>query len=107
MLMRERAQEIIRGLRIMRHALHARACVIAVEDNKPEAYAALLAATRGTDIEVAQVPTIYPAGGEKQLIKVLTGMEVPSNGLPIHIGIVCHNVGTAVAVYRAIEHGNR
>lgn len=105
MLMRERGQEIICGLRIMRHALHARACVIAMEDNKPEAYAALLAATRGTDIEVIQVPTIYPAGGEKQLIKVLTGMEVPSNGLPIHIGIVCHNVGTAVAVYRAIEHG--
>ncbi len=105
MLMRERAPDIIAGLRIIRHALRARECIVAIEDNKPGAYAAMCAAAAGTDIHVVQVPTIYPAGGEKQLIKVLTGMEVPGNGLPIHIGVVCHNVGTAAAVYRAVEYG--
>ena len=107
-LMRERADEVIAGARIMRHALHARRCVVGIEDNKPEAYSALKAAlTRlgRSDIEVVQVPTLYPTGGEKQLIKVLTGKEVPSQGLPIDIGIVCHNVATAAAVHRAVELG--
>lgn len=104
LLMRERAEAIIQGIEIMRHALGARHCLIGIEDNKPEARRALAAAaTEG--IEVVPIPTRYPAGGEKQLIKVLTGKEVPSNGLPIDIGIVCHNVGTAAAVQRAIHHG--
>jgi len=51
---------------------------------------------------VVEVPTLYPAGAEKQLIKTITGEEVPSNGLPIDIGVVCHNVGTASAVHRAV-----
>jgi len=105
-LMRERSREIINGLRIMRHALHARECIIAIEDNKPEAYEIMRQAAAGEqDVRVAQLPTIYPQGSEKQLIKVVTGKEVPSNGLPLHIGIVMHNVGTACAVSRAIEHG--
>jgi electron transport complex protein RnfC len=57
------------------------------------------------EIEVVVVPTRYPTGGEKQLIKVLTGREVPSQGLPIDIGMVCHNVATAAAIYRAVERG--
>ena len=108
MLMREHAAEILAGLVIMRHALQAKRCVIGIEDNKPEAYAALCqAAQQGglPEVEVIQVPTRYPAGGEKQLIQVLTGKEVPSNGLPIQIGVVCHNVATARAVHRAITHG--
>ncbi|RJQ46893.1 MAG: electron transport complex subunit RsxC [Gammaproteobacteria bacterium] len=108
MLMRERAAEIIHGIRIMRHALHAAHCIIGIEDNKPEAYAALVRALRELridGIQVIQVPTRYPAGGEKQLIHVLTGREVPSNGLPVHIGIVCHNVATAAAVHRAVQLG--
>ncbi len=107
-LMRERADEVIAGARIMRHALHARRVVIGIEDNKPEAHAALrdaLARVDRSDIELVQVPTRYPTGGEKQLIKVLTGKEVPSQGLPIDINIVCHNVATAAAVHRAVEHG--
>jgi len=105
-LIRERTREIIAGLHIMRHALHARECIIAIEDNKPEAYEIMRAAVAGEqDIRVALLPTVYPQGSEKQLIKVVTGKEVPSNGLPLHIGIVMHNVGTAYAVYRAIEHG--
>lgn len=106
MLMRERADEIISGMRIMQHALQARECVIGVEDNKVEAFAALRKAI-GTaqDIELVRVPTRYPAGGEKQLIYTLTGKQVPSHGLPLDIGMVCHNVGTAAAVYRAIVKG--
>ena len=51
------------------------------------------------------IPTVYPAGGEKQLIYALTGEEVPSQGLPVDLGIVCHNVGTAAAVCRALLTG--
>jgi electron transport complex protein RnfC len=108
MLMRERPAEVLEGARIMRHALHAARCVIGIEDNKPEAYAALREALRqaGDDsIDVVQVPTIYPGGGEKQLIRVITGKEVPSHGLPLDVGIVCHNVATAAAVCGAVEQG--
>jgi len=108
MLMIERPREIIEGLLIMRHALHAKHCLIGIEDNKPDAIRALSEALSEQEknfIEVITVPTRYPAGGEKQLIRTLTGIEVPSNGLPIHVGIVCHNVGTAVAIARAIHHG--
>ena len=105
MLMRDRPGEIVAGLQILRHAVQARECVIAVEDNKPEALAALEAAVREMNdpaVQVVAVPTRYPTGGEKQLIKVLTGREVPSQGLPSDIGVLCHNVGTAAAVQRAV-----
>ncbi len=108
MLMRERPQEIIGGLLLLRHALQAKNCIIAIEDNKPEAIAAMreaLAAIGAGDIRLQPVPTIYPAGGEKQLIHTLTGKEVPKHGLPIHVGVLCHNVGTSAAIYRAIYHG--
>ncbi len=108
MLMRERADEVIMGARIMRYALHAKQCLIGIEDNKPEAIAALREALEHLDekeIEVVEVPTRYPTGGEKQLIKILTGKEVPSQGLPIDISIVCHNVATAASVYRAVDRG--
>lgn len=106
MLMRERADEIVSGMRIILHALQAEECVIAIEDNKPEAYEAMVAATRNEQgVTVKHVPTIYPEGSEKQLVQVLTGQEVPSNGLAIHVGVVCQNVGTAAAVHRAIHHG--
>ena len=108
MLMRERPAEIVKGARIMRHALQARQCLIGIEDNKPEAINALrqaLADMGEKEIEVVVVPTRYPTGGEKQLIKVLTGKEVPSQGLPLDVNVVCHNVATAASVYRAIEKG--
>ncbi len=106
MLMRERASEIVAGAKIMRHALQAREVLVAIEDNKPEAIAAMRQASANeTGIEVVSVPTCYPQGGEKQLIKVLTGKEVPSNGLPFQISIVVQNVATAYAIHRAINHG--
>jgi H+/Na+-translocating ferredoxin:NAD+ oxidoreductase subunit C len=108
MLLREHALEVIVGMRIMRYALNAEHCIIAVENNKPQAFHALCKQVQdlGADfIDVIQVPAVYPTGGEKQLIKVLTGKEVPSSGLPIDIGVVCHNVGTAYAIYKAVEFG--
>jgi len=106
MLMREQAPAIISGLRIMQHALHAKNCMIGIEDNKVEAFAALQTAIGDSDdIEIVRVPTRYPAGGERQLIYSLTGKQAPSQGRPLEIGIVCHNVGTAAAVHNAVIKG--
>jgi len=108
MLMRERAPAIIAGARVMMHALGARHAVIAVEDNKPQSMQIMAQAIRDSgaeNIELRGIPAIYPAGGEKQLIKVLTGIEIPAQALPINAGIVCHNVATAEAVYRVIYQG--
>ena len=99
-LIREKANYIVAGARILQRAVQARHCVIAVEDDMQEAYAQLEKFV-DNDLELVAVPARYPAGGEKQLIKVLTGKEVPSGGLPIHIGIVIYNVGTAASAYRA------
>ena len=113
-LMRSRPEEIIRGILLLRKLVNPTECIIAVEDNKPEAIEALnkaierlKAAGLGSTntIQVVAIPTIFPAGGEKQLIKVLTGEEVPRHGLPYEVGIVCLNVGTTAAVYDAIYAG--
>jgi len=108
MLMQQQPRKIIDGLIIMKHALQARHCIIALEDNKRTAHTILVNALQEHEadfIEVVQIPTIYPTGGEKQLIKVITGKEVPSHGLPLDINIVCHNVGTAAAVAEAVHEG--
>jgi electron transport complex protein RnfC len=105
MLMREQATAIVTGAGIMAHVLHCAETLIGIEDNKPEAIEALRTAAADTDIQIVTIPTRYPAGGEKQLIYTLTGREVPSNGLPLDIGVICHNVATAAAVYHAIYEG--
>ncbi len=108
MLMREQAVEIIEGLIIMRYMVNAKRCIIGIENKKSIALEAMRQAVTnaGVDyIDVVEVPTVYPAGGEKQLIRVLTGKEVPTQAIPLNIGIICQNVGTAYAVCRAIEHG--
>ncbi|MBK9132541.1 MAG: electron transport complex subunit RsxC [Gammaproteobacteria bacterium] len=106
MLMRERADAIRGGIEIIRHALQAEECLIAIEDNKPAAYEAMRRAVAGMDkVEAVQVPTLYPQGSEKQLVRVLTGKEVPRDGLCLNVGVVCVNVGTAAAVHRAIHLG--
>jgi electron transport complex protein RnfC len=104
-LMQERAGEVLEGVRILQHILQPRHCIIAIEDHMPEAEAAMRAvveAAAAENLRVVRVPEIYPTGGERQLIKVLTGREVPSQGFPADIGVICQNVGTAAAVYRAI-----
>ncbi|MBE0485234.1 electron transport complex subunit RsxC [Marinobacter sp.] len=105
MTMREHAAEVVAGMKVMAWILRPSKCVIGIEDNKPEAIAAMQEAVQDTQIEIAVVPTKYPSGGEKQLIRILTGLEVPSGGLPADIGVMCHNVGTAMAVSRAIFEG--
>jgi electron transport complex protein RnfC len=103
-LIRERANEVVAGARLLQQAVAAPRCIIAVEADMPAAYQALMTAG-GADLELVVVPAIYPAGGEKQLIKVLTGLDVPSGALPVDIGVLMFNVATAAAAYRAIVLG--
>ncbi len=105
MLMRERADHIIEGAKILRQLIAPDETLIGVEDNKPEGIAALLAAAQGTGIEIAAFPTKYPSGGEKQLIEILTGQQVPSGSLPAQIGVVCQNVSSTLAIFEAVVHG--
>lgn len=106
LLMRSYAEEVIAGAEIIQFALQAKKTIIAVEDNKPEAIHHLRKTLAGhPDISVAAIPTRYPAGSEKQLIKALTGKEVPKDGLAIHVGVVGQNVATTRAVYRAVVFG--
>ncbi len=108
MLMQARPDTVLQGAQIMLQAVQARHCLIGVEDNKPTAIAALqhaLQALNDDRIRIVPIPTIYPTGGERQLIKVLTGKETPTHKLPIDVGVVCHNVATAAAVADAIIEG--
>ena len=104
-LMRERAAQIIAGAKILRHIIEPQETLLGVEDNKPEAIAALRAAAQGSGLEVVQFPTKYPSGGEKQLIEILTGKQVPSGGLPADVGVVCQNIGSTVAIHDAVVLG--
>jgi electron transport complex protein RnfC len=108
MLMRERAGDIVFGARVLMHALCAKSCTIAIEDDVPQAAAALrkaIDAAADQRIHVRVVPSVYPAGGERQLIATVFGVEVPHDGLPAHIGVVCQNVGTAAAIAKWVRDG--
>lgn len=108
LLLKERPGEVLTGAQVLMRALEISRCCIAIEDDKLDAKRALesaIAAAGETRVEVVTVPAIYPAGGERQLIKVLTGEEVPARGVPPDIGYLCQNVGTAAAVARAVLHG--
>jgi electron transport complex protein RnfC len=101
MLLRERASQVIAGARIMMRALGAPRCVVVVETDMPEARVAVhdaIAAAGDDRIEMAVVTAKYPAGGERQLVELLSGMEVPAGGWPRDVGFVCQNAGTAAAV---------
>ncbi len=103
MLMRENAAEIVAGALLLTDVLAAPRCIIAIERDKPQAMEAIEAAAQQVEdprLKLAEVPTIYPAGGEKQLVELLTGEEVPSGRYPSEFGYVCQNVGTAFAVHR-------
>lgn len=107
-LMRERAAGVVRGAAIMREVLQAGEVLIGIEDNKPEAVAAMQAAVAElgeAHLAVVVVPTRYPAGGAKQLIRVLTGIEVPHGKRSTDYGVQCFNVGTALAIHEAIDLG--
>jgi electron transport complex protein RnfC len=108
MLMRERAAEILGGAQILMHALQIDSCLVAVESDKPEAIRRLEEVLGELDDErivLKQVPTIYPSGGEDQLVQLVVNREVPSGGLPTDVGCVVQNVGTAAAVHDWIVQG--
>ena len=95
-------------LKSLMHILGAQECLIGVEDNKPHAVHALRKAQQQfshLNMDTVVFPTVYPSGGEKQLIQILTGEEIPSGKLPADLGLVVQNVGTAVAVNDAVRHG--
>ena len=103
-LMLEKGDELMVGTQIFMKALKVDKAVIGIEKNKPDAISHLTELSKnykGITIETLKVQ--YPQGGEKQLIKAITGREVPSGGLPIHVGAVVQNVGTTLAVYEAVQ----
>ena len=107
-LMRERAEDIVAGAQMLLHALEVEHCIFALERDVPKALEALereISASGDARLELVTVPTIYPAGGEKQLIQALTGREVPTGGLPHDVGFACQNVATAAAVARRVQTG--
>ncbi|MCP4058670.1 electron transport complex subunit RsxC [Pseudoalteromonas agarivorans] len=105
-LMREHAKQVVQGIELMQQILNPTLCIVGIEDNKPEAIAAMKsAAEHNANIVIQTVPTVYPSGGEKQLIKLLTNREVPSGGIPADIGILVHNTGTLFAVQQAVYEG--
>jgi electron transport complex protein RnfC len=106
-LMRERARQIVDGILIMLHGLGCEQSIVGIEDNKPEAFAAMSAAASELSagkVQVALVPSMYPMGWDKQLIRYLTNKEVPAGGRATDVGVLMHNVGTAYAVQQAIRY---
>ena len=104
-LMQTHADDIINGIAITQYVLSAENSIIGIEDNKPDAIKAMREAINNSalqNIELVVIPTLYPSGGEKQLIRILTGQEVPSHGPPADIGYVCHNIATIFAIHQAV-----
>ena len=108
LLMRERADAIVSGARVLMQATSTAQCVVAIESDKPAAIERVRAAIDALGdprISLRQVPTIYPSGGEDQLVQLMTGREVPSGGLPTDVGCVVQNVGTAAAIHDWVVNG--
>jgi len=107
MLMRERAHEVIGGAQILMHALQLDAAYVVVESDKPDALqrlAEVMGEVGDSRLVLKQVPTIYPSGGEDQLVQLVTNREVPSGGLPTDVGCLVQNVGTAAAIYDWVQN---
>jgi electron transport complex protein RnfC len=106
MLMREQADDIVKGIAIAQHLLGAEQCIIGVEDNKPEATAAMHVACKDYEaITVKTVPTLYPSGDARHLIHLLLGTEVPHDKRTTDVGLQVFNVATVLALYRYFEFG--
>ena len=102
-MMIEYASDVALGTKLLAKACVAKRVIIGIETNKMDAIEALKRAAG--NIEIVPLAVKYPQGGEKQLIKAVTGREVPSNGLPHEAGVVVQNVGTAVATAQAVREG--
>jgi electron transport complex protein RnfC len=103
-MMLERPAEIILGARAMAKATGASRIIVGIESNKPDAVEKIKSETN-SKFEIIMLKTKYPQGGEKMLIKTILDREVPSGGLPMDVGVVVQNVGTAIAVAEAIKFG--
>lgn len=102
-LMVENAPEILKGMKVLMRVLDVEKGFIGIESNKPEAIRAMREAAHAlAGVKVITLRTVYPQGAEKQLIKAILGREVPPGKLPMHVGAVVHNVGTAFAAYEAV-----
>ncbi|WP_084190935.1 electron transport complex subunit RsxC [Methylomarinum vadi] len=105
-LMQERAEAIIDGIRIMLHGMATPQAIVGIEDNKPDAIKRMQrAALPFANIKVVKVPTRYPMGWDRQLIRYLTGREVPAGSRATDVGVLMHNVATAYAIHKAIRDG--
>jgi len=105
-IMRDCADQVVDGARIVMHAIGAREALVGIEDNKPEAIAAMKkAAAAYPEVKICPVPARYPMGSDKQLIQVLTGKEVPSDARAAEVGVLVHNVSTCAAIHKAIRLG--
>ena len=106
MLMRERADEIVKGMEIVKFLLGAENCIVGIEDNKPEATTAMNEACKALpDTSVTVVPTLYPSGDARRLIHLVSGVEIPHNKRSTDVGIQVFNVATVLAIYRYFEFG--
>ncbi|MGE5390750.1 MAG: electron transport complex subunit RsxC [Deltaproteobacteria bacterium] len=104
-IMLEYTERVVTGIQIIKKVLGVSNVIVGIEDNKMNAVKVMADALKGTGIKVTAVPTRYPQGAEKTLIKTLLGREVPSGKLPLSIGVVVQNVGTAVAICDAVREG--
>lgn len=105
-LMVEKPAEILQGMEFLRSAVGAKRAFVAIEDNKLEAVEAIRKeASKFNDLEIVTLPTRYPQGSEKQLIKAVVDREIPSGCLPFHVGVLVQNVQTAFAVRNAVKEG--
>lgn len=103
--MLEYSDRIVTGALIVMKILGVDRGFVGIEDNKPDAISAMEKAFQETGVQVVALPTKYPQGAEKMLIKILTGREVPSGGLPMEVGVVVQNVGTTIAINDAVTKG--
>ena len=105
-IMRDHADQVVDGARIVMHAIGAVEALVGIEDNKPEAIAAMRkAAAAFPEVKIRPVPARYPMGSDKQLIQTLTGKEVPADARAAEVGVLVHNVSTCAAVHKAIRLG--
>lgn len=106
-LMQEQPEQILKGVLLMARALGVERILFAIENNKPDAITSISRAAQSQpDIQVVGLPTRYPLGSEKHLVQTLTGQETPARGLTADIGVVVHNVATALAAFDALTHGH-
>lgn len=104
-MMLQYTERMVTGVKIAMKVLGVNKGYVGIEDNKPDAIKVMKEAFKGTSVEIFPLPTKYPQGAEKMLIKVLTNREVPSGGLPMDVGVVVQNVGTTIAICDAVVRG--